>query len=207
MRRTPRKWIRWPRYIMRPCINSHIDLTLLHICLHHITRLGFFYTSEMLGPECGRKCQLAPRRQYISSMEWIVYFSRGWFVDFSAISLQWDDLFWLVEQTALCLFHRSCLEEEKQCLQCRPQLFIVESSHLILPSLTLCLLSLIILQWALYLRFTSTGTWREAAPAPLLLSPSFCSWGNTFSFSFVAFRQEGIQWRPGCKFSSVTCLT
>lgn len=89
----------------------------MHIYLL-ITRLVLFFTSEMLEPVWQRKCQLAPRRQYISTMEWTVYFSRDWFVDFSAIFLMWDSLFWPVEQTTPYLLHWSCLYKEKLCLQC-----------------------------------------------------------------------------------------
>lgn len=43
--------------------------------------------SEILGPLRKRKCQLAHRRQYISTVGWIVYCWSDWFVDFSAIFL------------------------------------------------------------------------------------------------------------------------
>lgn len=44
-------------------------------------------------------------------------------MDFSAIFLQWDSLFWLAEQTTPYLSHRSCLYKESSVCSVAPAVY------------------------------------------------------------------------------------
>lgn len=131
--RTPRKW--WPCYLMRLSINSCIDLTLsLHICLL-ITRLLLFVTSDMLEAFVEKKCQLAPRRQYISTMEWTVNFFTDWFVDPVAIFLLWEPF--LAVRANNSISFMDPVATKKGLFAVLPQLLIVQQPCSILPSVFL----------------------------------------------------------------------
>lgn len=161
--------MRWPHYVMRPCINSRIDLAFLHIC-RHITRLVLFFHRCNVRSRVEIKCQLAPRTQYISTMKWIVYFSGDWFVDFTAIFLLWDSLslFWgeLAVQTTPYLFHGSCLYKESSVCCAGPAVYCAIRSFDFAPSFSLGCAC-----FSHYVKSSShfllESVWREPTPNPL----------------------------------------
>ena len=155
MWRTPRKSKRWPHYIMRPHINSCIDLTFC-ICLY-VTRSVIFHRWNAR-TSVEKKCQLAPIRQYISTMEWIVYFSREWSVDFSAIFLLWDRHFLVCRTNNSTSLSHILSIQSVLCLLCFSSCLLCSNTVWFCPQFLseLCLFFLIMLSFMSALRVLSS---------------------------------------------------